>query len=311
MREPSPAPRPATGNGIQDPGDKQLAKKERPKGDPFANRADDDVPGRLHEHDFKECEAIAAGIVRRADQKKSLASQKSPEAAADEKMIQRGNAAEIPGSGVHGYRAELKSVADRVVREERKNVRGEIQHHQVAGIFLAHQSTRQERKTGLHEEHQVSGEERPREVRRDAGVAHSVGQLQGQRFLGGLRLKIVVVFFALCVIRRRLVRRLRHDKGIARRIGDRRAIARRRARRIGLRLLRKREANRAAQDLREDQRQDRPCYPLCGASNGCVSHRGAPLLIEIMAAFRSPFVNKHSDCPGTAFPGAYADHVIQ
>src|SRR6202041_2476932 len=96
LRKPTAAPSPAPRNRIQDPANKQLAKQKRPKRDPLANRANDDVSRRLHKHHFEQRQAITANVVRRTSQKKSLPSQKSPRAASNQKMIQRRCARQIP-----------------------------------------------------------------------------------------------------------------------------------------------------------------------------------------------------------------------
>src|SRR6202041_1006438 len=139
LRKPSAAPCPTAGNRIQYAANKKLAKQKRPESNPLANRADDDVARRLHEHDFEKRQTVAACIVRRATQKKSLAPQEPPLAAANQEMIQRWRAAQIRGRSIQGHCAKLKRIADRIISKERKNIRREIQHHQMAGIFLAHQ----------------------------------------------------------------------------------------------------------------------------------------------------------------------------
>ena len=87
LGEPTASPDPTAGNRVEDGANKQFAKKEGPEGDPLANRANDNVAGSLHKHDFEERQAVAAGIVRWASQEKPLASQESPLAASDQEMI--------------------------------------------------------------------------------------------------------------------------------------------------------------------------------------------------------------------------------
>src|ERR1700692_1542813 len=78
LREPATAPGPAAGNRIQDRADEKFTQKKRPKADAFANGADDNVSGSLHEHDFKQRQAIAAAVVSRAQEKKTLPANESP-----------------------------------------------------------------------------------------------------------------------------------------------------------------------------------------------------------------------------------------
>src|SRR5208283_5450543 len=83
LREPAAAPGPAAGDGIENRSDEEFTEQESPKGDALADRADDDVAGGLHEDDLEERQAVAAGIIGRADQEEAFAADESPLAAAD------------------------------------------------------------------------------------------------------------------------------------------------------------------------------------------------------------------------------------
>src|SRR4029453_7631553 len=68
----------------------------------------------------------------------------------------------------------------RQVREECEDVGREVEHHQVPGVLLAHESAGEECESCLHEEHQVGGIEGPGEVGGDAQVADGVRELGHQ-----------------------------------------------------------------------------------------------------------------------------------
>src|ERR1700728_3149041 len=53
LRQPASAPSPAAGDWVQDRADKKLTNQECPEGDPLAHRADNNVTGGFHKHDFK------------------------------------------------------------------------------------------------------------------------------------------------------------------------------------------------------------------------------------------------------------------
>jgi hypothetical protein len=107
----------------------------------------------------------------------------------------------------------------------------------VRGIFFSHETTSEQREPGLHEENEVAGVQRPRNIRPDSNVSDTVGKLYGEWFLGGLRLVVVKVFFVLRVVGSVLVRWLRHDKRIASGINDAGLIAGGCASRIWLRPI--------------------------------------------------------------------------
>ncbi len=145
--------------------------------------------------------------------------------AAQQKFVEQRKTAEITGRGVDANGSKLEGVPDGVISEEGEDVGREVQHHQMSGIFLAHQSAGEERESGLHEEDQVTRIEGPGEVGGDAEVPDIVGEFDGQRLLGGLRLIVVKIFLVLCKIGSVLVGRFRDDKGIARGVGSGRAVA--------------------------------------------------------------------------------------
>ncbi len=129
LREPAAAPDPASGNRIQQRADEEFTQQKCPEGDAFADGADDDVAGGLHEHDFEEREAVVAHVIGGSGEKKTFATEKTPEAATEQKMIHGGRAADIRRGCVNRDAAELERVSNRVVRKEREDVRGEVEHH--------------------------------------------------------------------------------------------------------------------------------------------------------------------------------------
>ena len=82
-------------------------------------------------------------------------------------------------------------------------------------VLLAHQAAGEQREAGLHEEHQVSGVERPCEVRAHPEVPHRIGELHRQRFLLRLSLEFIGVLLALCVIGSRFVGRFGDHESVA------------------------------------------------------------------------------------------------
>ena len=140
---------------------------------------------------------VAAGVIRRAAHEEALAAEKSPQAIADQKLIERRCSADLRGAALIATAAPLEGIAHRVIREKSEDVRREVQHHQVAGVLLAHQPAGQQREAGLHEEHQIAGVQRPRSIRGDSHVADRVGQLRRQRLFRRLRLILVEIGFFL------------------------------------------------------------------------------------------------------------------
>jgi len=232
LRQPTTTPRPAAGNRVQNPTNEQLTQQERPETDALADGANNDVSGGLHEHNLKQCQDIAARVIRRTDQKESLASYKSPLPTANQKMIQRGDAPQIGRRCINGHRAKLECVSHRVVGEESEHVRREVQHHQMRGVFLSNQPAGQQRKPGLHEQNQVACVQRPRKVGGHANVPHTVGKLNCQRFLGCLCLVIVEGLLVRGVVGSRLIGWLDRDEGISGAIDGCRLVPGRRAGRI-------------------------------------------------------------------------------
>ena len=181
----------------------QLAEQERPERDALADRADDDVAGGLHEDDLEQHQRVGAGVVGRAAQEEALAAEEPPLAAADQELVERRRAAEVAaGAALIGDAAQLEREADGVVGEEGEDVGGEVQHHQMRGVLLAHQAAGEQREAGLHEEHEVAGVQRPASVGGDADVADGVGQLDRQRLLRRLRLVLVEGLLLLGVVGR-------------------------------------------------------------------------------------------------------------
>jgi len=89
LREPSPAPDPAPINRVQESSYEELAEKKGPERNPFTDCPDYNVAGGLHEDDFKEGQAEAAGIVAGPDSEKALATQEAPKPTPDQEMIER------------------------------------------------------------------------------------------------------------------------------------------------------------------------------------------------------------------------------
>src|ERR1039458_5121221 len=197
LRKPAAAPYPASEDGIEESADKEFAQDKRPKSDALTDRAHDDIAGCFHEHEFEQRQAEAAGVVARPAQEESLTAQKSPTAVPQKKCVERRSSSKVRRRRVDGDCAELEGVTNGVISEQGKNKGGKIQHHQMSRILLAHQPAGEQGKSSLHEENQVSREQRPAKVGGDADVPHRVGQLHGNRFFGRLGLEIVVGFL-LC-----------------------------------------------------------------------------------------------------------------
>src|SRR5206468_4445437 len=80
LRQPSAAPDPASEYRIKNGAHEDLAQQKRPESDPLTDGADNNVTCRLHEHDFEQGQAEAAGVVTWTTQKKTLPTEKAPEA---------------------------------------------------------------------------------------------------------------------------------------------------------------------------------------------------------------------------------------
>src|SRR5262245_29032874 len=137
LRQPTATPYPISKYGIEERSHKHFSKQEPAERDSFTNCANDDVPGRFHEHDLEKGEHVCSRIVRRTCHEKALASQKTPQPAADKKLVQRRNAAEVSRSGIYRNCPELESISNRVICNEREHVRCKVQHHQMAGVLLS------------------------------------------------------------------------------------------------------------------------------------------------------------------------------
>src|SRR3974390_973671 len=174
LRHPAAAPRPASGDGIEDRSHEKFAKQECPERNTLTDCANNDVASGFHEYDFEKRQAVTAAVVCRPHEEETLAANESPLAVTDQEMIERRDAAEIGGSSVDRDRAELKGIADGVVREEGEYIGREVQHHQVRSVFLADQSAREQREPGLHKQDEVSSIQRPCKVGGDAYVSHTV-----------------------------------------------------------------------------------------------------------------------------------------
>ena len=176
---------------------------------------DDDVAGCFHEDDFEQRQDVAAGVVSGTAQEEPLAAQEAPLAAPDEEAVERWCAAEARRRRVDRDGAELERVPARVVGEEREHVRREVEHHQMRGVLLAHESAREQREAGLHEQHKVAGIQRPADIGRDADVADRVGELHRQRLLCRLGLVLVEGLLLCCVVGIGFVGRLWHYEGVS------------------------------------------------------------------------------------------------
>src|SRR4029077_15276151 len=62
LRQPAAPPGPAPENRVEDRAHKDLATHETREGDPFADGADDDIPGGFHEHDLEEHHDVSARV---------------------------------------------------------------------------------------------------------------------------------------------------------------------------------------------------------------------------------------------------------
>jgi hypothetical protein len=178
---------------------------------------------------------------------------------ADQEPVKRRCATEVRRRGVDRRASVLKCKTADVVRQKREHIGREVQHHEVTGVSLPHQSTGQQRESRLHEEHEVSREERPREVGGNAEMPDVVGKLHGQWLSGRLSLEFVECLLVFRVIGSALIRRFRHDERIAACVGRRGLVASRDDGRIALRRLSRRKGHRSRQHIcRQDDDDDLP-----------------------------------------------------
>src|SRR4029077_12120357 len=98
-----------------------FTKQECPESNALADGADNNVAGRLHEHDFEQGQDVAGTVISRTDKKKPLASHKSPLAAPNQKLVQSGKATQIGGRGIDGNGSKLERISDGVVRQKCKD----------------------------------------------------------------------------------------------------------------------------------------------------------------------------------------------
>src|SRR5262249_37443584 len=204
----------------------EFTEDKPPESDSLTNGPDDDVPGRLHEHDFEERQRITSHIVGRAAQEKSSPAQEAPPATPKKELVEGWCTSEIARSGIDRHGTKLEGIATHIVRQESKDVSRKVKHHEMGGVFLAHQSTRKQGEPGLHEQHQVSGGEGPGEIGSNPHTSDTISQSERQRLFRRLGLKFLELFSLFRVIRIRLVGRLRNHKGISGRIKHVRSIAR-------------------------------------------------------------------------------------
>src|SRR5258708_16522718 len=175
-------------------------------------------------------------MVARGGEKKASAPEKPPAATSDQKSIEGGCTTQTCRSRIYCHGPKLKRIADCVVSEEGEHVRREIQHHQMSGILFSHQATGEQRKAGLHKQHQVSGKERPGEVGADARVTNSVGQPDGQRLSANLSLVFVISLLFAGVLPSALISGFGNHKRITGGIDGLLLVARGGARPLALRL---------------------------------------------------------------------------
>ncbi len=120
----------------------------------------------------------------------------------------------------------------------------------MSGILFSHQATGEQCKAGLHEQHQVSGKERPGEVGADARMTNSVGQLDGQRLSGNLSLVFVISLLLVGVVGSGLISWFSNHERITGGIDGLLLVARGGAGRIALRLL---SINGGYQEAKKDE----------------------------------------------------------
>src|SRR5262249_26337956 len=66
LREPAAAPNPTAEDRIHEGANEEFTEDKPPDRDPLTDGPDDNVPSRLHEHDFEERQRITSHIVGRA-----------------------------------------------------------------------------------------------------------------------------------------------------------------------------------------------------------------------------------------------------
>ena len=180
--QPPAAPHPHSVDRVDDRTQRDLREEEPGERNPLCNSADDDVAGRLHEHDLEQEEHHHADVVGTAAlQEEAVRPDDSGTAVTDEAR-QRRHATQV---GDRCDTAEHEGEADRVVREQRNGERGDVHHHHVPGVLCPREPGDQEREPHLHEEHEEARDQHPGEVDRDAEMPRLGGQLVQARLRDG------------------------------------------------------------------------------------------------------------------------------
>ncbi len=132
LGEEAAAPHPVAVDRVDDRAHRDLGEEERGERDPLGDGADDDVAGRLHEHDLEQEEGEHTDVVAVAALQEEPVEPDEPRVAVREDAAQGGQATEV---GDRRDAAELKREPDGEVRDQRDGERGHVHHHHVARVF--------------------------------------------------------------------------------------------------------------------------------------------------------------------------------
>ena len=132
VRKPTATPHPVAVDRIDDRAHRDLGEDESGEADAFRDRSDDDVAGRLHEHDLEQEERQHSDVVGVAGLQEEPVRSDHAGVAVTEDRIQRSGAADV---GDRRDTAELEREPDGVIREQRQHERRQVHHHHVAGVL--------------------------------------------------------------------------------------------------------------------------------------------------------------------------------
>src|SRR6185436_636268 len=87
--------------------------------------------------------------------------------------------------------------------------------HEVSGVLLANQSTREQSESRLHEQHEVACQKSPGKISAYSDMPYAVRQFCGKRFFGHHALIVIESFFLLSVVRSVFIGGFRYRERIA------------------------------------------------------------------------------------------------
>ena len=174
VSQPSASPHPVAEDRVDQAAQRELGGDQAGEADPLRDGTDDDVAGRLHEHDLEHEQGDRPDVVGPpALEEESPGPDEAPQARGVQ-PVQRSGTAQVRH---RGHASEVEGESDRVVRDEGDDEGREVQHHHVPGILGPGQSGGEECESRLHEENERCRVQKPGEIDGDAGVARLLGQL--------------------------------------------------------------------------------------------------------------------------------------